>query len=55
MNFYVFGKTGEFIDIELTSRGDVQVIYRNTKKAGQDGKASKNYIYHVNENELKEC
>tara|TARA_R110001592_G_scaffold315323_2_gene591252 strand:- start:6352 stop:21756 length:15405 start_codon:yes stop_codon:yes gene_type:complete len=50
--FYVFGKTGEFIDIELTSRGDVQVIYRNTKKAGQDGKALKT-TYTVNENELK--
>jgi len=51
-DFYVFGKTGEFIDIELTARGDVQVIYRNTKKAGKDGKALR-VTYTVNENELK--
>ena len=51
-DFYIFGKSGEFIDIELTARGDVQVIYRNTKKAGVDGKDLR-IAYTINENELK--
>ena len=51
-DFYIFGKSGEFIDIELTARGDVQVIYRNTRKEGIDGKALR-ITYTINENELK--
>ena len=51
-DFYIFGKTNEFIDIELTSRGDIQVIYRNTAKINKDGQALR-ISYTINENDVK--
>ena len=50
--FYVFGKSGEFIDIEVTSRGDIQIIYRNTKRKDKNGNPLRQ-TYTINENDVK--
>jgi len=50
--FYIFGKSGEFIDIEVTPRGDVQVKYFNTKKKNEVGGPLR-ISYTINENDLK--
>ena len=51
-NFYIFGKTGEFVDVEVTARGDVQVIYRSTKRTIKSGEPLR-VAYTINENDLK--
>ena len=50
--FYIFGKSGEFIDIEVTARGDIQVIYRSTKRKDKNGKPLKQ-TFTINENDVK--